>query len=62
MNRKQVPSTAKNAAGEAQQRVGELTGNKTDRTIGSAKKITGGLWDKPATLDQTLEKIDRKAR
>jgi uncharacterized protein YjbJ (UPF0337 family) len=62
MNRKQAPSTAKNAAGEAQQRVAELAGNKTDRTIGSAKKITGGLWDKPATLDQTLEKIDRKAR
>lgn len=62
MNRKQVPVTAKNAAGVARQRVGALAGNKTDRTIGSAKRISGGLWDKPATLDQTLEKIDRKAR
>jgi uncharacterized protein YjbJ (UPF0337 family) len=62
MNRKPVPGKAKNAAGEAQQRPAEVLGNETDRARGSVKQVTGGLWDKPATLAQTLEKINRKAR
>jgi hypothetical protein len=65
MNRKQVLGIAKNAAGEGQPSVGaamaEARGNQSDQTKGPAKKVAGGLWNKPATLDQTLKKMDSTA-
>jgi hypothetical protein len=65
MNRKQIRGMAKNAAAEGQPFVeaamAEPRGAKFDQAKGPAKKVAGGLWNKPATLDQTLKKMDRTA-
>ena len=41
MNRDQVKGAARNLAGKVQQKVGELTGNKTQQVKGAAKQVEG---------------------
>ena len=41
MNRDQVKGTAKDVAGKVQQKVGQLTGNKTQEAKGAAKQMEG---------------------
>jgi hypothetical protein len=60
MNRKHVTDTAKNVAGEAQQRAEEAAGNKLRQTKNAPPQVSGSLWKKSATLDETLDRIDKK--
>jgi uncharacterized protein YjbJ (UPF0337 family) len=41
MNRNQMKGAAKNIAGKVQQKLGELTGNKTQQAKGVAKQVEG---------------------
>lgn len=63
MNRDQLTGAAKNdGEGKGQQRVGEVTGNKTQQAKSAAKQVKGELWKETGTLEQALDKIDRKTR
>jgi uncharacterized protein YjbJ (UPF0337 family) len=60
MNRHQVTSAGKNLAGKVTQTAGEVTRNKAQQRKGAAKQVEGKLWKKTGTLEQALDKIDRK--
>jgi uncharacterized protein YjbJ (UPF0337 family) len=62
MNRNQMKGAAKNVAGKLQQRVGELTGNKTQQAKGVAKQVEGKLQKGAGNVEQALDKAVRKAR
>jgi uncharacterized protein YjbJ (UPF0337 family) len=62
MNRDQVKGSAKNVAGKIQQKVGELTGNKTQQVKGLAKRVEGKVQEGVGNVTQALDKADRKAR
>jgi uncharacterized protein YjbJ (UPF0337 family) len=62
MNRDQVKGTAKDVAGKVQQKVGQLTGNKTQQLKGVAKQVEGNVQKGVGNVEQALEKADRKAR
>ena len=62
MNRNQVKGAAKDVAGKSQQKVGELTGNKTQQAKGAAKRVAGKLQKGVGNVEQTLDKADRKTR
>jgi uncharacterized protein YjbJ (UPF0337 family) len=60
MNRNQVMDTAKNVAGKIQQQLGEVTNHKFQQAKGAARYARGGLWKKTRTLEQELDKLDKK--
>ncbi len=62
MNRDQVKGIAKDVAGKVQQKVGQLTGNKTQQLKGVAKQVEGNVQKRVGNVEQALEKADRKAR
>ena len=62
MNRNQMKGAAKNVAGKLQQRVGELTNNKTQQAKGVAKQVEGKLQKGAGNVEQALDKAVRKAR
>ena len=63
MNRDQLTDAAKNEVkGKGQQKVVEVTGNKTQQAKSAAKQVNGELWKETGTLEQALDKIDRKTR
>jgi uncharacterized protein YjbJ (UPF0337 family) len=62
MNRDQVKGTAKDVAGKIQQKVGQLTGNKTQQLKGVAKQVEGNVQKGVGNVEQALDKADRKAR
>lgn len=62
MNRDQVKGTAKDVAGKVQQKVGQLTGNKTQQLKGAAKQVEGKIQKGVGNVEQALDKADRKAR
>jgi uncharacterized protein YjbJ (UPF0337 family) len=62
MNRDQVKGDAKNVAGKVQQKVGELTGNKTQKAKGMAKQIEGKVQKGVGDVEQALDKADRNTR
>jgi uncharacterized protein YjbJ (UPF0337 family) len=62
MNRNQMKGAAKNAAGKVQQRVGELTGNKTQQAKGIAKQVEGKVQRGAGNVEQALDKAHRKIR
>ena len=62
MNRDQLKGTAKNVVGKVQQKVGELTGNKTQQAKGAAKQVEGNLQKGAGNVEQTLDKAGRKSR
>jgi uncharacterized protein YjbJ (UPF0337 family) len=62
MNRDQVKGAAKDVAGKVQQKVGELTGNKTQQAKGAAKQVEGKVRKGVGNVEQALDKADRKTR
>jgi uncharacterized protein YjbJ (UPF0337 family) len=62
MNRNQVKGAAKNIAGQIQQKVGELTANKTQQAKGVAKRIAGSVQKSAGNVEQALDKAVRKVR
>jgi uncharacterized protein YjbJ (UPF0337 family) len=62
MNGDQVKGTAKNVAGKVQQKVGELTGNKTQQAKGVAKQVEGNVQKGVGNVEQALDKAARKIR
>ena len=62
MNRDQVKGAAKNIAGKVQEKVGQLTGNKTQQAKGAAKQVEGKVQKGAGNVEQSLEKADRKTR
>jgi uncharacterized protein YjbJ (UPF0337 family) len=62
MNRDQVKGDIKNAAGKVQQKIGELTGNKTQQAKGAAKQVEGRVQKGVGNVKQSLNKADRKTR
>jgi uncharacterized protein YjbJ (UPF0337 family) len=60
MNRDQLKGAAKNVAGKVQQKVGELTGNKTQQAKGAAKQVEGKIQEGVGKVEQALDKVDRK--
>jgi uncharacterized protein YjbJ (UPF0337 family) len=62
MNRDQVQGTAKDVAGKLQQKVGELTGNKTQQVKGAAKQVGGKLQKGAGNVEQALDRADKKTR
>ncbi len=61
MNLDQVKGAAKNVAGKIQQKVGELTGNKTQQAKGAAKRLVGKVQVGVGNVKQAFDK-DRKTR
>ena len=62
MNREQVKGTAKDVAGKGQQKVGQLTGNKTQEAKGAAKQMEGKFQKGVGNVEESLDKADRKSR
>jgi uncharacterized protein YjbJ (UPF0337 family) len=62
MNRDQVKGDAKKVAGKVQQKVGELTGNKTQQAKGLAKQVEGNVQKGVGDVEQAIDKADRKSR
>ncbi len=62
MNRDQVKGTAKDVAGKVQQKVGELTGNKTQQAKGVAKQVEGKLQKGVGNVEETMGKADKNTR
>jgi uncharacterized protein YjbJ (UPF0337 family) len=62
VNRDQVKGTAKDVAGKVQQKVGQLTGNKTQEAKGAAKQMEGKVQKGVGNVEQSLDKADRKTR
>lgn len=60
MNRNQTKGAAKNIAGKVQERVGQLTGNKTQQVKGFAKQVEGEVQKGVGNVEQSLDKADRK--
>ena len=62
MNRNQMKGAAKNVAGKVQQKLGELTGNKTQQAKGAAKQVEGKVLKGVGNVEQALDKVHRKIR
>ena len=62
MNRNQVKGTAKNVAGKIQQKVGALTGNKTQQVRGISKQVEGTLQKGAGNVEQVVDKLDKETR
>ena len=62
MNRNQMKGAAKNVAGKVQQKLGELTGNKTQQAKGIAKQVQGNVQRGAGNVEEALDKANRKSR
>jgi len=62
MNRDQVKGAAKNVAGKVQEKVGQLTGNKTQQAKGVANQVEGKVQRGVGNVEQSLDKANRKTR
>jgi uncharacterized protein YjbJ (UPF0337 family) len=62
MNRDQMKGDIKNVAGKVQQKIGELTGNKTQQAKGVAKQVEGKVQKGVGNVEQSLDKANRKTR
>ena len=62
MNRNQMKGAAKSVAGKVQQKIGELTGNKTLQAKGAAKQVEGKVLKGVGNVEQALDKVHRKIR
>ena len=62
MNRNQMKGAVKNVAGKVQQKVGELTGNKTQQAKGVAKQVQGKVQRGAGNVEEALDKANRKTR
>ena len=62
MNRNQMQGAAKDVAGKVQQKLGELTGNKTQQAKGVAKQLQGKVQRGAGNVEEALDKANRKSR
>jgi uncharacterized protein YjbJ (UPF0337 family) len=62
MNRDQVKGEAKNVVGKVQQKVGEVSGNKTQQAKGLAKQMEGNVQKSVGNVEQAIDKANRKNR
>jgi uncharacterized protein YjbJ (UPF0337 family) len=62
MNRDQAKGAAKDVAGKVQQKLGELTGSRTQQAKGAAKQVEGKMQKGVGDVEQALDKADRKTR
>jgi uncharacterized protein YjbJ (UPF0337 family) len=62
MNHDQVKGDTKNVAGKVQQKIGELTGNKTQEAKGAAKQVEGKGQKGVGNVAQSLDDANRKIR
>ena len=62
MNRNQMKGAAKNVAGKVQQKLGELTGNKTQQAKGVAKQLQGKVQRGAGNVEEALDRANRKTR
>jgi uncharacterized protein YjbJ (UPF0337 family) len=62
VNRDQVKGAAKNVAGKVQEKVGQLTGNKTQQAKGAAKQVEGKIQKGVGNVEQSLDKANTKTR
>ena len=62
MNRNQMKGAAKSVAGKVQQKIGELTGNKTQQAKGIAKQVQGNAQRGAGNVEEALDKANRKSR
>jgi len=62
MNRDQVKGVAKNVAGKVQQKVGALTGNKSQQVRGIGKQVEGRVQKGVGDVEQALDNLDKKTR
>lgn len=62
MNKDQMKGTAKDVAGKVQQKVGEMTGNKTQQVKGAAKQAEGKVQKRVGDVEQAIDKADRNTR
>ena len=62
MNRDQIKGTAKDVAGQVQQKVGELTGSKEQQAKGAAKQVAGKVQKGVGDVEQALDDADRQTR
>ena len=62
MNREQVNGAVKTVVGKAQQKFGELTGNKTQQAKGAAKQVVGKIQKGVGNVEQSLDDANRKTR
>jgi uncharacterized protein YjbJ (UPF0337 family) len=62
MNRDQVKGKAKDIAGIVQQKVGEVTGNTSQRVKGAAKQVEGKVQKGVGDANEALKDAERKSR
>ena len=62
MHLDQVKGAAKTVAGRAQQKFGELTGNKIQQAKGAAKQIAGKVQRGAGNFEQSMDRVDSKNR
>lgn len=62
MNRDQVKGNAKDVAGKVQQKVGELTGSKSQQVKGATRQVEGKVQKGVGDAEHALDKADRKTR
>ena len=62
MNRNQVKGKAKDIAGKVQQKVGEVTGSKSQQVKGVAKQVEGKVQKGLGDANEALRDSERKTR
>jgi uncharacterized protein YjbJ (UPF0337 family) len=62
MNRDQVAGTAKGVAGKVQQKVGEVTGSKTQQAKGLAKQVEGKVQKGVGDVEEAMDKSNKQQR
>ena len=62
MNRDHLKATARDLAGKLQERFGRITGNKDQQMKGIAKQVAGKLQKRGPSLQETLDKLNKKHR
>ena len=62
MNRDQVKGKAKDIAGKVQQKVGEVTGSKSQQVKGVAKQVEGRVQKGVGDANEALRDSERKTR
>jgi len=62
MNRDQVAGTAKGVAGKVQQKVGEVTGSKTQQAKGLAKQVEGKVQKGAGNVEEAMDKADKQRK
>ncbi len=60
MNKDQIEGTAKNIAGKVQQKVGEVTGNKSQQAKGIGKQIEGKTQEIIGNAKESIKDVEKK--